>query len=446
MPATDKEHLSGDERVTGEHAQLVDESLVVEQRPQSSQQPAASELDNESAVETGETASRFVHWRRQRPFIPGLLVIISGVIMIIPAYLTFQISDLLVMISTISGVSTLLIGAVLIMFGIGSWLQPATSPYLGVLSILVAIIALPTSNIGGFVIGSLVGIIGGALLLGWEQNPQPKAQSTRPTSTATALALVFTGVGAAVAVSVVDPGQAQAREPLLFRPLPGLEKLFPSPKPLPTPEPLLPVPEAPSPPLLPPESQEHDPTPESPPTEHEDYAPEESAPAPAPDLGAVGTGISTVTADSVRLTGNVHATLQTVTVGGKSQRALVLTGDRLVAGNLGLQMPGVQGRGTLTTGQFDTRVWDGPVKIVATALTATPALVDVPTLPVTVDLNGDLATILDLLGVPDPHPAPNIGVPDMLMDVISLKDVTMQLVTLEGKNFSAPAVSLRAHR
>ena len=69
-------------------------------------------------------------------------MLISGIIMVAPAYFTVQISDLLVMISTISGVSTLLIGALLMMFGIGTWMQPFAATYLGVLGIIVAIIAV----------------------------------------------------------------------------------------------------------------------------------------------------------------------------------------------------------------------------------------------------------------------------------------------------------------
>lgn len=56
-----------------------------------------------------------------------------------PAYFTVQISDLLVMISTVSGVSTLLIGALLVMFGLGAWFRPTTATYLGVLGIIVAV-------------------------------------------------------------------------------------------------------------------------------------------------------------------------------------------------------------------------------------------------------------------------------------------------------------------
>lgn len=111
---------------------------------------------------------RFTKWRAERPFIPGLLLILSGIVIAMPAYFTVQISDLLVMISTVSGVSTLLIGALQIMFGLGAWFRPATATYLGVLGIIVAVIAVPTSNLGGFLIGSVLGIVGGALALAWE--------------------------------------------------------------------------------------------------------------------------------------------------------------------------------------------------------------------------------------------------------------------------------------
>lgn len=111
---------------------------------------------------------RFKAWCAERPFIPGLLLILSGIIIAMPAYFTVQISDLLVMISTVSGVSTLLIGALLVMFGFGAWCRPATATYLGVLGIIVAVIALPASNLGGFLVGSLLGIVGGALTSAWE--------------------------------------------------------------------------------------------------------------------------------------------------------------------------------------------------------------------------------------------------------------------------------------
>ena len=67
---------------------------------------------------------------------------------------------------------------------------------------------------------------------------------------------------------------------------------------------------------------------------------------------------------------------------------------------------------------------------------------DVRTIPVTVNLNGDINSVLDQLGVPERHPVPNMEIPDMLMKEISLTGVTMEMVALYGKNFDAPSVRL----
>ena len=135
--------------------------------------PAAEAAGEESKPGVWQ---RFRRWRSGRPFVPGLLLILSGIIIAAPAYITIHISDLLVMISTISGVSTLLIGILLVMFGLGAWFQSATSNYVGVLGIIVAIIALPTSNLGGFVIGSLLGIIGGAFTFAWQPGEKKRRE------------------------------------------------------------------------------------------------------------------------------------------------------------------------------------------------------------------------------------------------------------------------------
>lgn len=372
---------------------------------------------------------RFKTWRGQRPFIPGLLLVLSGAVMLAPAYLTIHVSDLLVMISTISGVSTLLIGAVLIMFGIGMWLQPLAAPYLGVLAILVAIIALPTSNIGGFVVGSLLGIVGGALGLGWEdRDEKPRGKHSRKKKRAqepathgegamvqnrggstkidlaalrnaksvavvlAATGLIAANVGEEPAVSAQEPAQVPA--PASLPQLPNPREII-------------------------------------------------SYPELEPTRTIAPGNLSTVTADYVALTGNVHASIGMVNVGDVPTRTLILTGDRLAARNLSLELPGFAARGQMETGDVETTVTDGPVTVVATALTATPAVAGVPTVPVTVDLEGELGDVLAELGVPDAHPVPNVPVPNFVMDRVALQGVTMQLVSLDGLHLHAPAVNLR---
>lgn len=398
------------------------------------------------AESEGTRRERFKAWRKQRPFIPGLLLILAGIIMLAPAYFTFQVSDLLVMIATISGVSTLLIGAALIMFGIGTWLQPYAAPYLGVMGILVSIIALPTSNLGGFFIGSLLGVIGGALALAWEREPSLIDEPPAPTSPtpprggstkidlsklrgATSVAAVLGCVGL-VAASMGGEPSVSAQEPPALPTLPPLSANNPlEVPPLPT---ALPVPSLPS---LPDLAQQVPPP-----------LPDPATLLPMPDLGPTRTiapqNLSTVTADTVAITGNVRATVGMVNIGDVPTRTLVLSGDRLVARNLSLEVPGFVHRGLLTTGQVETKVFDGPVQVVATGLTATPIIGGVQTLPVTVDLTGELGDILRQLGVPDAHPVPNVPVPNFVMNAISLGNVNMQMVSLHGKHLNAPAVRL----
>lgn len=377
---------------------------------------------------------RFREWRSARPFAGGLLMLLSGIIMVAPAYFTVQISDLLVMISTISGVSTLLIGALLIMFGIGTWLQPYAATYLGVLGIIVSIVAVPTSNLGGFFVGSLLGIIGGALALGWEKGAKhrgAKHSRRKPTSAATSVLAVMASLSV-VAGMLHDEPKVNAQEGL---PLPQLPTSIALPQPPQLPQ--LPAPQLPQPSLPQPPAPSDAPGPVS-----ELLTPQ---PIDTPLKDVPPGNISTVRADHVAITGNVHATLGMVNVGGVPQRTLVLTGDELRARNLSLEIPGFPGRGLLTTGQVETKLSNGPVRIVATGLTATPAVANVPTLPLTVDLGGDLGAILQQLGVPDAKPVPNVPVPDMVMQQVSLNNANLQLVSLSGLHLHAPAVKLTSY-
>ena len=147
---------------------------------------------------------------------------------------------------------------------------------------------------------------------------------------------------------------------------------------------------------------------------------------------------STVTATEVTLRGNVGATIATTPTGDGEVRVLELTGDRLVARDLAITLPGNAGDGLLTTGGALTTV-EGSVKVVATSLTATPAVEGARTVPVTVDLTGDINEVFDQLGIP---PAPDAALPDVLMDHLSLTNVTLELANLTADSFEAPVISV----
>ena len=129
----------------------------------------------EQGVPAMKNTRGFGNWRRRRPFAAGLFMLLSGIIMIVPAYLSFEVSNIVIQVSTISGVSTLLIGALLITSALMTWFKPDTRLLTGVASLILGIVALPMSNIGGFVLGTLCAVIGGALALSWtDEERAPK--------------------------------------------------------------------------------------------------------------------------------------------------------------------------------------------------------------------------------------------------------------------------------
>lgn len=138
-------------------------------------QGAAYNESEEQDVPAFKNTRGFGNWRRRRPFAAGLFMLLSGIIMIVPAYLSFEVSNIVIQVSTISGVSTLLIGALLITSALMTWFKPDTRLLTGVASLILGIVALPMSNIGGFVLGTLCAVIGGALALSWtDQERAPK--------------------------------------------------------------------------------------------------------------------------------------------------------------------------------------------------------------------------------------------------------------------------------
>ena len=317
--------------------------------------------------------ARFAEWRRNRPFVPGLLVLLSGVVIMTPAYLTLRISDLLVMISTLSGVSTLFLGAAQIMFALGIWLKPATAPYLGVFAILASLVALPASNIGGFLLGSLLGIFGGAFALAWEpgERKPKKARGEDGGSGG--------GYSATVAALLVAVGMAT-----------GLGIL------------------------------------------------NANAPYSVAQPARVGD-VGQVTADNVTFKGNVRVGVDSVGTEQGRRDLLRITGDRLEIKNLQIKLPGQWGDGLMQTGpDVETYVIDGPVVVEATSLEAVPALAEISTVPVKVDISAGAGDVLHQLGLV-PSEAP---IPDPVMEVVSLKQVKLDLLHLTGRDMNAPVVHL----
>jgi hypothetical protein len=69
--------------------------------------------------------------------------------------------------ATTAGAGSAVIGLLLIALGISCWFQPMIRVFAGIASIVLSIISLPVSNFGGFGMGLILGILGGALACSW---------------------------------------------------------------------------------------------------------------------------------------------------------------------------------------------------------------------------------------------------------------------------------------
>lgn len=115
----------------------------------------------------GRQRGSFRVWRGQRPFWAGLLTVLAGIpIMYIP-YANLTIGSLTVRMATTAGAGSLIIGVLLVVLGLTMWFQPVSRVFAGVAAILLSLVSLVVSNFGAFLIGFLLGLIGGALAVSW---------------------------------------------------------------------------------------------------------------------------------------------------------------------------------------------------------------------------------------------------------------------------------------
>lgn len=111
------------------------------------------------------TTSRFSRWRNTRPFWGGLLVILSGALILLsekaPVAVIIHIG--------LQGLAGYLIPAIMLLCGVLLLVNPVQRTFYSLLAILLALGSWITSNFGGFFVGMLLGIVGGSLAFAWEQ-------------------------------------------------------------------------------------------------------------------------------------------------------------------------------------------------------------------------------------------------------------------------------------
>ncbi|MFJ1794213.1 DUF6114 domain-containing protein [Kitasatospora griseola] len=118
----------------------------------------------------------FRAWRRTRPFWGGLLAVIAGLPILYFPYAHLTLGGLTVAMATTAGAGSLLIGLLMMVLGVTVWFQPVVRVFCGVATTILALISIPVSNLGGFGMGAIPGLIAGGLLVSWAPlQPLPAA-------------------------------------------------------------------------------------------------------------------------------------------------------------------------------------------------------------------------------------------------------------------------------
>jgi len=115
-------------------------------------------------------------WRRSRPFWGGFFAILGGVLIGLGPASAFKL--ILAAGTTVwMGVG---VGLLIVIFGLFLWFAPYLRQITGVLIVILAVVSLITSDLGGFLFGMLFAMIGGSLGFAWvPTEPRLKRWRTR---------------------------------------------------------------------------------------------------------------------------------------------------------------------------------------------------------------------------------------------------------------------------
>ncbi|GAA2265764.1 hypothetical protein GCM10010430_58380 [Kitasatospora cystarginea] len=184
----------------------------------------SSATANEWPAEAGTFSRvrlRFRTWRRTRPFWAGLLAVFASFPILYFPYAQLHLGQLTMSMSTTGGAGSLLIGGLLITLGLTAWFQPMVRIFCGVAVTILSLVSVPVSNLGGFGMGLILGLIAGGLLCSWAPLKEQPVPAGEPIANADGATAEYAAEPGPVAVS------APAAPPVEADPVVSVEKADP---------------------------------------------------------------------------------------------------------------------------------------------------------------------------------------------------------------------------
>ncbi|GLP63703.1 hypothetical protein TUSST3_03240 [Streptomyces sp. TUS-ST3] len=134
-----------------------------------SQEPASGHEPQDGQLSVaGQDA--FTRWVNGRPFFGGLWLTLGGAWIL----LTMKASIKVVMHVGMQGVAGYLLPTLMILVGLLTLFSPAQRLFYSIVGVLCSMGTWLTSNLGGFMVGLLLGVVGSILTFGWLPDQEPR--------------------------------------------------------------------------------------------------------------------------------------------------------------------------------------------------------------------------------------------------------------------------------
>lgn len=109
------------------------------------------------------TGGKFKQWRNKRPFWGATILLLAGLLIL---YIPLHLYEIAFIPGSFVFVG-FIFGGLLLIIGVLSYIYPAFSTVFGVFAIFLSVLSI-MGALGGFIVGTILGILAGALLIGWE--------------------------------------------------------------------------------------------------------------------------------------------------------------------------------------------------------------------------------------------------------------------------------------
>ncbi len=136
--------------------------------------PEAGDADTSEEVQMSDDAEKrqgFRHWRRQRPFVGGVLAVLGGIELFFSGQL--DLGNMQIQFG-IEGLQATVVPIAIVVLALLSIFRPTHHVFYGIIGLVLAVYSLIGVNLGGFIIGMLLSTIGAILVVAWMGPRGPK--------------------------------------------------------------------------------------------------------------------------------------------------------------------------------------------------------------------------------------------------------------------------------